>query len=295
VRRARRVGVAVFTFALVCVLAFLVVECAPGDPASAQLGTHGSVAAREALRQSLGLHGGFGARLVQWLLDLVRLDLGTSFSDGRSVLRKIAERAPMTLAVALLAMLFAWGLALPPAVWRARRGRIDAVGLVLSILYAVPVPALAVAVLAAGAPFGPSFGSAAAAAACLLPLLLPRVYAHVARALDDALADDALRTLRAAGAGPGRIVRAALRVQLLRLLTLVSVQLPALLSGAVLVEAVFGVPGLGLLAVDALATRDYPVQLGLVVVGAAITLLSTLVVDLVAPSIDPRLADGGER
>jgi peptide/nickel transport system permease protein len=201
----------------------------------------------------------------------------------------------MTLAVALLALDFAWGLALPMAAWRTRRGRVDVAGLTLSILYAVPVPALAVAVLAAGAPFGPSLGAATAAAACLSPLLLPRVYAHVARALDDALDDDALRTLRAAGAGRSRVLRAALHVQSLRLLTLVSVQLPALLSGAVLVEAVFGVPGLGLLAVDALAARDYPVQLGLVVMGAAITLTCTLLVDLVAPTIDPRLADGAER
>jgi peptide/nickel transport system permease protein len=231
-------------------------------------------------------------RLLIWLGDLVRLDLGTSFSDGRRVLDKIAERAPMTFLIALLAMAFAWGLALPAALWRVRR-RVDVAEIVFSILYAVPVPALAVAVLAAGAPFGPSFGSAAAAAACLMPLLLPRVYAHVARALDDALDDDALRTLRAAGASHRRVVRAALRVQALRLLTLVSVQLPALLSGAVLVEAVFGLPGLGLLAVDSLATRDYPVQLGLVVIGAAITLGCTLFVDLVAPVFDPRL--GAER
>jgi len=290
--RLRRTGVALLTLLVVAVIAFFVVELAPGDPASAALGTHGTEAAREALRDALGLRGGIVARLGGWLAALCRLDLGRSFVDGRAVRDKILERLPPTLALAVLALLLAWGVALPIALWRARRGGADKLDLAMSLVYAVPVPALALALLAAGAPYGPSFGAELAAAACLLPLILPRVYAHVAAALDEALRGDDARTLRAVGAPRARVVRVALRVQALRLLTIVSVQLPALLSGAVLVEAVFGLPGLGLLAFDALAVRDHPVQLGLVVVGAALTIACTLAVDLAAPLLDPRLRDG---
>jgi peptide/nickel transport system permease protein len=78
VRRLQRIVVALFTFALVCVLAFVVIESAPGDPTSAQLGIDSGAMARDALREALGLHGGVFARLGRWLFDLARLDLGTS-------------------------------------------------------------------------------------------------------------------------------------------------------------------------------------------------------------------------
>jgi peptide/nickel transport system permease protein len=294
VSRLRRVGVALATLAAVAVIAFLVVELAPGDPATAQLGTHGDAASREALHKALGLDGDRLSRLFQWLGDLLRLDLGRSFADGRAVGEKIAERLPLTLALAVIALGLAWVLALPVAMWRARRGgAARGVDLAMSLAYAVPVPALALILLGAGAPYGAHLGAVLAGAVCLLPLLLPRVYAHVARALDEALAADHARTLRAVGASEDRVARVALRVQALRLVTVVSVQLPALLSGAVLVEGVFGLPGLGLLAFDALAGRDHPVQLGLVMVGATLTVASTLVVDLIAPLLDPRLSDRG--
>jgi len=128
-----------------------------------------------------------------------------------------------------------------------------------------------------------------AAALSLSPLLVPRVYAQSVRALDEALRGDDTRTLRAVGAAPARVARAALRSSALRLITLVSLQLPALLSGAVLVEAIFGLPGLGLLAFDALASRDQPVLLGLVIVGAAMSIGAAALVDLAAPRLDPRL------
>ncbi len=107
----------------------------------------------------------------------------------------------------------------------------------------LPLPAVALGLLAAGAPYGASMSSLVLAAACLLPLLVPRTYAELARALDESLSGDELRTLRAVGAPPAHVVRAALRGQALRLVTLASLQLPALLSGAAIVEAVFGVPG----------------------------------------------------
>lgn len=286
--RGRRALLALATFGAVAIVAFFVVELAPGDAASARLGLHGDDAARQALREALGLSGGLVERLGRWLAHLARLDLGRSLLDGRPVAAKIAERLPLTAALAAAALALAWAIALPLALVRARRARAG-LTLALGALYAVPVPALGLALLALGGGYGPSAGALLAAAASLQPLLVPTVYAHLARAIDEALHGDALRTLRAAGAAPGRLRRAALRGQALRLLTLAALQLPALLSGAALVEAIFGLPGIGLLAFDALAGRDHPVQLGLVLTGAALAIGCNLAVDLVAPLLDPRL------
>lgn len=272
-------------------LAFLLLELVPGDAVSTQLGLRGSGADREALRVALHLQGSLLERLGAFLAHLLVFDLGRSLVDGRPVLTKIAERVPMSALVAVSALGLSWGIAVPLALWR-RRGLIT---VLLGVLYAVPVPAVAMGMLSAGASYGPSLTSVLAATLCLLPWLLPRIHGQVARGLDEALAADAMQTLRATGASSARLARAALRVQALRLVTLLAAQLPGLLSGVVLVEAIFGIPGLGLLAFDGLAARDQPVLLGLVMFGALTTLVATTFVDLVAPALDPRLSVSAER
>ena len=290
-RRTHRVLLAPFTLLAVGVIAFALLELIPGDPAAANLGIRATEANREALRTALHLDGGALHRLLSFLGHLLRFDLGRSISDGRPVLDKIFERLPRSAFLAVNALVIAWALAVPLAMWRQRR----AMTLMLAGLYAVPVPALAMGMLAAGLPYGASVATTCVAAVCLVPWLLPRIHAQVARAIAESVDGDAMRTLHAVGASRSRVLRSALRVHALRLVTLLAVQLPALLSGVVLVEAIFGLPGLGLLAFDAMAARDQPVLLGLVVCGAGFTILATLLVDLVGPTLDPRLSVYGER
>ncbi|MEO6952604.1 MAG: ABC transporter permease [Polyangia bacterium] len=278
----RRVLGAVVSFALVGVLTFVLLELVPGDVSAQRLGATSSAAARASLRDALGLSGSASTRGLRYLAHVARLDLGRSLVDGREVSEKVAERLPSTALLATLSLIMTWSLALPLALWRRRL-------LVLTLVYALPVPALAIGLLALGAPYGASVATFLCAAVALLPLLVPRTHGQLARALDEALQSDALRTLRAAGATPSRLLRAALRTHALRLVTLVALELPALLSGVVLVESIFGLPGLGLLAFDSLAARDVPTLLGLVLVGAAITIGCTLAVDLLASRLDPRL------
>jgi len=194
----------------------------------------------------------------------------------------IGERLPRSLAVALSSLALAWAIAFVLA--RAR------LSIVMSLLYAAPLPSIVLGLLALGAPYGP--GATLFAALCLQPLLVPGVHAQLRRVLDEAATDHAMRTLRMAGARPSQLERAALRLHALRLVTLAALQLPALLSGVVLVEALLGLPGLGLLAFDALANRDQPLLLGLVLVGACVTVGCNLAVDLLAPRLDPRLKEG---
>lgn len=280
----KRVLGAVASFVLVGVMTFALLELVPGDVSAQRLGVGSSAAARASLREALGLSGPVAARGLRYLAHIARFDLGRSLVDGREVREKIAERLPASVLLAVVTLLLTWCVALPLAVWRRKL-------LVLTLVYAIPLPTLCLGLLTLGAPYGASTGALVCAALALLPLTVPRTHAQVARALDEAWRSDALLTLRAAGAPPGRLLRAALRTHALRLVTLVALQFPALLSGVVLVESIFGLPGLGLLAFDALAARDVPTLLGLVLVGAAITIGCTLGVDLVAARLDPRLAD----
>ena len=290
-KRWGRVVLGPLTWLSVGVIVFALLELVPGDAVGVELGLRGTAADREALRAALHLQGGPLQRLVTFLLHLGVLDFGRSLVDGRSVLGKIGERVPTSALVGMSALALSWSLAVPLALWR-RRG---AITWLMAALYAVPVPALAMTLLAIGAPYGLSLGSILAAAICLLPWLLPRIHAQVARGLDESLATDAMQALRATGASPARIARAALRVQAFRLLTLLGAQVPALLSGVVLVEAIFGIPGLGLLATDALAARDRPVLLGLALFGALLTIVTSALVDVAAPWLDPRLRSLPER
>ena len=280
----KRVLGAMSSFVLVGVITFALLELVPGDVTAQRLGVGSSAAARASLREALGLSGPATTRGLRYLAHVARFDLGRSLVDGRDVREKIAERLSGSALLAAVTVLLTWCIALPLALWRRKLFG-------LTLVYALPVPTLCLGLLALGAPYGASAGALLCAALTLLPLTVPRTHAQIARALDEAWRSDALRTLRAAGASHPRLVRAALRTHALRLVTLVALQLPALLSGVVLVESIFGLPGLGLLAFDALAARDVPTLLGLVLVGAAISIGCTLAVDLVASRLDPRLAD----
>jgi peptide/nickel transport system permease protein len=129
-----------------------------------------------------------------------------------------------------------------------------------------------------------------AAAACLAIAPLVRLSSQQRGALLSVLRADFIRTARAKGASPRRVLWIhALRNALLPMVTLLAVELPALLSGSILVEQIFGLHGLGVLGIDAVLSRDYPVLLGLSTLAALVTLIGTLAADLLYGLIDPRL------
>jgi peptide/nickel transport system permease protein len=161
----------------------------------------------------------------------------------------------------------------------------------LAAAYGFPSLAAALLLLRAGAPWGG--GSAAALLAPSLCLAYPSVVTlarYQRGALLDVLRADFLRTARAKGASERAVLaRHALANALLPMVTLVGAEVPALLSGSVVVEQIFGVRGLGLLGYEALLQRDYPTLMGLATLGAALTILGALAADAACALIDPRL------
>jgi peptide/nickel transport system permease protein len=274
---------------------FVLLHLGPGDPASvhAALGRGVSQASIDAFRHEYGLDDPPATRYLSWLSRSARLDFGESLSDGRPVRDKLASALPATAVLALLATLLAYVIAVPlGCIFALRDGRRWArIGQALLYLpYAFPVAAIALLALRLGAPYGASAGGLIIAALCLSLPALVRLSRYQRGALLSVLRADYIRTARAKGADTRRIIGVhALRNALLPMITLLGAELPALLSGSVIIEQAFGIRGLGLLGFDAVLSRDYPVLLGLATLGAVITLLGVAAADLGYTLLDPRL------
>jgi peptide/nickel transport system permease protein len=284
---ATLIGITLCTFALVHVL--------PGDAATLQAGQSRGVSteAVAALRRQYGLDRPLAAQYADWLWRSAQLDFGDSLSDGAPVRAKLGAALPTTLALALLAGLLAFAVAVPLGVALALgdgRAWTRLLSAALALAYATPGAAVALWVLRAGAPYGGrSLGALLPAAACLALAEVARLSRYQRTALMAALRADYVTTARAKGAGPRAVARHALGNALLPMVTLAGAELPALLSAAVVVEQVFGLPGLGRLALDAVLQRDLPLLLGLTTLGAVLTLAAVLAADIAYALVDPRL------
>lgn len=285
----------------VVTLVFLLLHLAPGDPVEAMLGESASAADREALRTQLGLDAPLPLQYARYLRDLTRFDLGHSLLTREPVAAAIAARLPSTALLALTALAVALALALPLGLYGAVRagGLAETVtgiaavlgmslpsfvlGPLLIVVFAVWLGWLPVA--AAGTPAG------LVLPAVTLGLALAALLARMVRAaVRDVLAEEYIRAARARGLSEARVLwRHALRNAALPVLTVVGMQLGALLGGAVITESVFGWPGLGQLTVDAIQRRDYPLVQGCVLAVSTSYVAINLLTDALYGLCDPRV------
>ncbi|WOI57529.1 ABC transporter permease [Palleronia sp. LCG004] len=288
---------------------FLLIEAAPGDPAEIILGMSAEPATVAALRAELGLDQPLMLRYLDWLVGLATGDLGTSYTYGIPVGDLIAQRLAVTLPLTVLATVMSVAIALPLGVFAAERpgGAVDwAAQLFAQVGIAVPnfwIGLLLILGVALGLGWLPTGGFAgwdagigAAISALILPavaLAIPQaaVLTRVTRAaVAEITAEDFVRTARAKGLGRRRALwRHTVPNALLPVVTMLGLQIPFLISGTVLVENVFTLPGIGTLAYNALAQRDLIVVQNVVLLFAAIVLVSNVVVDLLYAVLDPRL------
>ncbi|WP_337845215.1 ABC transporter permease [Thermus sp.] len=302
----RRSLLALGTLWLAGSLVFLALLLLPGDPVQAILGLEANPEARAALERALGLDRPPLPRYLDWLWGLLRLDLGESIRYAKPVGELLGERLPLTLALVGLGLSGALLLALPLALLALRFPLLDLLlsGL-MALLQSLPTFFLGVVLLYAFAvhlPLLPASGFPgwASPVEALRHLLLPALTLALARAailfrmargsLLEVIGQDYIRTARAKGVPEGRLLlKHALKPASLPLVTLLGLEGGFLLTGAVVVEAVFALPGLGSLALTALEARDYPLLQGLVVAMAALIVLFNLAVDLLYGLLDPRI------
>jgi len=316
----RRIALAIPTLFGIVVVVFLLMHLAPGSPASAiggaESGRRVSAAARAEMRRLYGLDRPLPERFVQWLGRVARFDLGESFVDRRPVSERIREALPATLALNGLALLLTLALAIPIGVAAGGRpeGPFDRTSAVmLFALYSTPVfwaALLLQTLLSVKLGWLPLYGVSSDAAPEGLAGLTDRLahlalpvtcltygsLAFVARLVRSGVAEARSQDFVTAALARGLSRRQALwrhafRNALLPVVTLLGLLLPGLLSGSVIVERIFAWPGLGRLYFDSILSRDYPVVLGLSLIGGAVTLAATLVADIAAAFVDPRLRE----
>jgi peptide/nickel transport system permease protein len=261
-------------------------------------------------------------RYFCWLTHLATLDFGMSERDGISIRSKLASRLPVTLALSGLALLLAYGLAVPLGIVAAvRRGSaFDRLSLAGSlVLYAIPAFWTAILLLylfsdSGLLPMAPTYGTSTPGSEALgsaarlkdfahhlfLPVLCLAVVPMAALAryqragMLQVIDRDFMRTARAKGLSPTQaILRHGLRNSLIPVVTLLGVEIPYLVSGSVVVERIFGIAGMGLETFEAVRAFDRPWLIAVVSVTALLTLLGDVIADLLYAQVDPRIAPGG--
>lgn len=289
----------------VVVLVFLLIHLIPGDPVDVMLGESAQPADREALRESLGLNQPIHIQLANYFNSLISLDLGRSLHTQRPILDLLAERLPATIELAAAALLVTLVLALPLGLLAAaRRDTAWDHGAMTFSLLGVSIPnfwmgPLLILVFALWLGWFPVSGREGAGAV-ILPALtlgtsLSAILARMIRSsVLEVLGEDFIRTAYAKGLTRRQVlIRHALPNALLPVITILGLQLGALLAGAVITETVFSWPGIGLLTVEAIQSRDYPVVQACVLLIALTYVLINSLTDLVYALVDPRIRVGG--
>ncbi len=305
----RRLGAMVVALAVASVVIFLVVEVAPGDPARFMLGINARPDTVAALRAELGLDVPKWQRYLDWAGGMIRGDFGTSYTYRTPVADMVADRLAVSLPLAGYALLLSAAVAFPAGLWAAsRRGGPGDVAVVGVTQLGVAVPNFWFAMLlvmvfainlrwfgAGGFP-GWDAGAGAAIKALTLPaiaLALPQaaILTRVLRsALIEVMGEDFMRTARAKGLSRGQALwRHGLRNAMIPVLTILGLQFSFLLAGAIIIEQVFFLPGLGRLVFQAITQRDLIVVESVVMLLVFAVIAVNVAVDLAYAAIDPRL------
>ena len=282
----------------IILLIFFMLNVVPGDPITVMMKEHLKEDVMENLRQSMHLDDPFFVRYARYVWDALRGDLGVSWKLSRPVTALIATAFPYTLRLAVAASLFSWIMGIPVGVISAvkKNTLIDHISMGIS-LFGVSMPVFWVALILQN-----TFKT-------VLPVsgveswqsyILPTVVlgwssagriARLTRSnLLEVMRNDYIRTARSKGLSPLRVITGrALKNALIPVITVMAIQISSLLSGAVITESVFAIPGVGSLAVSAINNRDMPLLQGTVIFTAVLIIAGNLAADLLYSLIDPRI------
>jgi peptide/nickel transport system permease protein len=297
---------------LVTIIIFVLIRMAPGDPVLTYAGEEKDPATIAVIRTQLGLDQPLPVQYAAWLSHAVRGDLGRSFQTKQPVLQAISERLPVTLELGLAAVTISVSVALVVGTLSAlnRNGVVDLLstgvtlagvsfpnfylGLLLILTFAYVVPGH---IFPPGGfvPFtqdpGENLRRLVLPAITLATASLAVNLRQVRSSLLDVFGQDYMRTARAKGLRERMVItRHALKNALIPVVTIVGIQIGAIIEGAIITETIFFLPGIGRLAVQAIPSQDYPVVQGVVLISALSFMLTTLLVDVLYAFLDPRIS-----
>ncbi|MEV0648253.1 ABC transporter permease [Phytomonospora sp. NPDC050363] len=303
----RRLAVGVFVLWGAVTLMFALLRLAPGDPATLMLGPDATGAEVDALRTELGLDEGLLSQYLTYLGHLARLDFGDSYRFGLPAMEVVLDRLQATVELTVTATVIAAvaGLTLGMLAGYRPNGRLDrVVSGVTILLQGMPtfwVGIMLVLLLSATVHLLPSSGVGTPQhmimPAVTLSLPFTAIVARIARtSVVDAMQEPYVQTAYSKGLSRFQVLTGhVLRNSLTPVVTIIGLQMGALLGGAVIVENVFAWPGLGSLIVESVANRDYAVVQAAVLLIAAVVVVLNLLADLSYSLLDPRIRTGGPR
>lgn len=298
---ALRLGRLLLTVLIISTIVFFVIRVIPGDPAMVIAGMDASPEDIQAIRAKLGTDKPLPLQYLDWLADIARFDFGTTLISGEKVSTLILQRFPLTLLLAVLGITIGIVIAVPLGVISAvkRWSAWDYIGLVFSqVFMAVPSFWLGIILLLAfsvAIPIFPLFGADGLAnfvlPALSLGLARAAVILRLARAsMVEELSKEYVITARAKGLTERMVkYKHALKNALLPIITVTGIELGYMLGGAIIIEQVFSLPGLGRLFLYGIYQRDFPLIQGGVVFVAIIFSLINFVADILYSVVNPRI------
>ncbi len=305
----RRLLATIPVMVVVALFVFLLLHLTPGDPAAIIAGDDASPIEIDGIRRKLGLDRPIWEQFGIYVLNLLRGDLGTSIFSNLPVLTLVKQRLEPTLVLAISTLVLAIALAVPMGVlaaWKARTA-IDRVVMAFSVLgFAVPVFLIGYLLIYVFAielrwlpvqgyrPLAQGIGQTARSIvlpAIALSMVYMALIARITRAsMLEVLSEDYIRTAHAKGvAAIPVLLHHALKNAAVPIVTVIGIGLTLLISGVVITETVFNIPGLGRLTVDAILKRDYPIIQGLIILFAGVKVLVNLLIDISYVFFDPRI------
>jgi peptide/nickel transport system permease protein len=315
----KRIALMIPTLIGITIISFAVMKMAPGDPTSlmTDLNPNMNEEAVKRIRAHYGLDQPWHTQYIKWLGNMVALDFGRSFAaDNRPVLDKISERIPITILINILSLILIFSVSIPLGVFSAVKqdSLFDRVSsLIVFIGFAVPTFWLALLLMIL---FGvkldwlPISGFRSLNYSYLTPLgqildiskhlVLPIFVSafgglagmsrYMRSNMLEVIRQDYITTARAKGLDERTVIfKHALRNALLPLITILGLSVPGLIGGSVIFETIFAIPGMGQLFYQSVMMRDYPTIMGILVIGAALTLFGNLLADLLYSWADPRI------
>lgn len=305
----RRLLATIPVMGMVALIVFAILRLTPGDPAAIIAGDSATPEQLDQIRHHMGLDKPIYVQFFLWLLQLLRGDLGISLISGVSVVGMVGDRIGPSLALAISTIVFTVLVAIPLGVIAAwRQGKLlDRVVMAFSVLgFSVPVfvtgyllilafsiglgwfPVQGYRPMAEG--FGPFIERLVLPTLALSTIYIALIARITRTSIIDVMGEDFIRTARAKGLKESSVLmQHALRNAAVPIVTIIGVGIALLISGVVVTESVFNLPGLGRLVVEAVLARDYPVIQGLILLFSFVYILINLVVDVLYTVFDPRI------
>lgn len=282
----------------IILLIFFMLNVVPGDPVAVMMKEHLKVDVIEDLRESMHLNDPFFVRYFRYIWDALHGDLGMSWKLKRPVTALIATAFPYTLRLAVASALFSWIMGIPVGIISAvkKNSLTDHLSMGIS-LFGVSMPVFWIALILQNTFKSVLPVSGADRWQCyILPTIVlgwssaGRIARLTRSNLLEVMRNDYIRTARSKGLSPLKVIgRHALKNALIPVITVMAIQVSSLLSGAVITESVFAIPGVGSLAVTAISKRDMPLLQGTVLFTAILIILGNLLADVLYSVVDPRI------